>query len=211
VSDTVLFGAHIDLDKNELRNARVENFATTLPTPAVGDVGLVAYDVDDGVFRVWTGTTWRLDASHVGGATAAALRDRSTHTGTQLAATVSDFNAAVRLNRLDQLAAPTAPVALGGQKITGLAPGTNPTDAATVSQLGSGGGGGTASGTVPHGSQAATLVHGLGVQGVSITVFETASPHAIHTVGIEYTSTSAATIYFTVAPLEDEFSWNART
>jgi hypothetical protein len=56
---------------------------------------------------------------------------RANHTGTQLAVTVSDFNAAVRLNRLDQMATPTASVALGAQTITGLGAPTNPTDAAT--------------------------------------------------------------------------------
>lgn len=37
-------------------------------------------------------------------------RARANHTGTQLASTISDFNTAVRTNRLDQMAAPTAPV-----------------------------------------------------------------------------------------------------
>lgn len=56
---------------------------------------------------------------------------RANHTGTQLAATISDFNTAARLNRLDQFAVPTAPVALGAQKITGLADPTVAQDAAT--------------------------------------------------------------------------------
>jgi hypothetical protein len=56
---------------------------------------------------------------------------RANHTGTQLAATISDFNTAVRLNRLDQMATPTASVALGGQTITGLGTPANPTDATT--------------------------------------------------------------------------------
>lgn len=64
-----------------------------------------------------------------------ALRDRSTHTGTQLAGTISDFDTQVRTNRLDQMAAPTAAVALNAQKITGLADGTVATDAATYGQL----------------------------------------------------------------------------
>jgi hypothetical protein len=45
---------------------------------------------------------------------------RANHTGTQLAATISDFNTAVRLNRLDQMAQPTAVVNVNGQTITGL-------------------------------------------------------------------------------------------
>lgn len=50
-------------------------------------------------------------------------------------ADVTGFDTQVRTNRLDQLAAPTAPVALGSQKITGLADGTLSTDASTKGQL----------------------------------------------------------------------------
>ena len=56
---------------------------------------------------------------------------RANHTGTQLAATVSDFDTQVRTSRLDQMAAPTAAVALNAQKITGLADPTLAQDAAT--------------------------------------------------------------------------------
>lgn len=56
---------------------------------------------------------------------------RANHTGTQLAATISDFNTAVRTNRLDQMTAPTASVAFGSQKITGLLDPTNPQEGAT--------------------------------------------------------------------------------
>lgn len=47
------------------------------------------------------------------------------------AAKISDFDTQVRLNRLDQLAAPTAAVAMNAQKITGLADPTSAQDAAT--------------------------------------------------------------------------------
>jgi len=56
---------------------------------------------------------------------------RANHTGTQLASTISDFDTQVRTNRLDQMAAPIANVALNSQKITGLATPTVSTDAAT--------------------------------------------------------------------------------
>lgn len=56
---------------------------------------------------------------------------RANHTGTQLAATISDFNTAVRTNRLDQMAAPTASVAMNAQKITGLADPSAAQDAMT--------------------------------------------------------------------------------
>lgn len=61
-------------------------------------------------------------------ATDAALRDRSTHTGTQLAATISNFDTQVRTSTLNQMAAPTTSLAMNSQKLTGLAagaPGSN--------------------------------------------------------------------------------------
>ena len=58
--------------------------------------------------------------------------DRANHTGTQLAATISDFDTQVRTSRLDQMATPTASVGMGNQTITGLGAPVNPTDAATM-------------------------------------------------------------------------------
>jgi hypothetical protein len=63
--------------------------------------------------------------------TDATLLNRANHTGTQAAATISDFTTAVRTNRLDQLALPTAAVAMNGQKMTGMADPTQPQDSAT--------------------------------------------------------------------------------
>jgi hypothetical protein len=56
---------------------------------------------------------------------------RANHTGTQLAATISNFDTQVRTSRLDQMAAPTASVALNAQKITGVADPTLAQDAST--------------------------------------------------------------------------------
>jgi hypothetical protein len=56
---------------------------------------------------------------------------RANHTGTQTASTVSDFNTAVRTNRLDQMAAPTGSVSLNSQKITSLLDPTSAQDAST--------------------------------------------------------------------------------
>ena len=56
---------------------------------------------------------------------------RANHTGTQTASTISDFNTAVRTNRLDQMTAPTGSVSMNSQKITSLATPTVDTDAST--------------------------------------------------------------------------------
>ena len=50
---------------------------------------------------------------------------------TLLASYISNFDTQVRTSRLDQMAVPTAPVAMGSQKITGLATPTAVADAAT--------------------------------------------------------------------------------
>ena len=60
---------------------------------------------------------------------------RANHTGTQTASTISDFNTAVRTNRLDQMAAPTAAVSANSQKITDLATPTVSADAANKSYV----------------------------------------------------------------------------
>lgn len=71
------------------------------------------------------------NAANLSGQTPASYLARSNHTGTQTSATISDFDTQVRSNRLDQLAAPTAAVGFGGQRLTSLAPPTNASDAAT--------------------------------------------------------------------------------
>ena len=58
-------------------------------------------------------------------------RARGNHTGTQVAATISDFNAAVQAIRLDQMAAPTTSVSLNGQKIVSVLDPASAQDAAT--------------------------------------------------------------------------------
>ena len=55
---------------------------------------------------------------------------RANHTGTQLAATVSNFDTQVRTSRLDQMAVPTAAVSVNSQKITNLDTPTASADAA---------------------------------------------------------------------------------
>jgi len=60
---------------------------------------------------------------------------RANHLGSQLAATISDFDAQVRTSRLDQLATPATSLDLGDHKIVNLTPGVNGTDAINKAQL----------------------------------------------------------------------------
>lgn len=61
--------------------------------------------------------------------------DRANHTGTQLANTISNFDAQVRTSRLDQMAPPTGPVDFAGQRITSVAAPSAGTDAANKSYV----------------------------------------------------------------------------
>ena len=60
---------------------------------------------------------------------------RANHTGTQTASTISDFDTQVRTNRLNQMATPTASVAMGSQKITGLGLASSNGDAVSVAWI----------------------------------------------------------------------------
>lgn len=75
---------------------------------------------------------------------------RANHSGTQLAVTISDFHAAVRSSRLDQMATPTASVGFGGHTITGVGTPVVVTDAATKGYVdASSAGSGIPPGTLP--------------------------------------------------------------
>lgn len=58
-------------------------------------------------------------------------RSRANHTGTQLAATISDFDTQVRTSRLDQMTAPTGALNLNSQNISALLDPTTAQQAAT--------------------------------------------------------------------------------
>jgi len=60
---------------------------------------------------------------------------RANHSGTQIASTISDFDTQVRTSRLDQFTAPTGPVGMNSQQLTGLADPDHPQDAATMNYV----------------------------------------------------------------------------
>lgn len=82
-----------------------------------------------------TGSGNGLDADLLDAQHGAYYLARANHTGTQLAATISDFDAQVQTNRLDQMANPTASVSLNSQKIVNLLDPTSAQDAATKSYV----------------------------------------------------------------------------
>lgn len=108
--------SHYDFTRNQIQNAVLHLLAAA---PASPTAGVNYFNTTSNKYLWHDGTNW-IDPL-----------DRAAHSGTQLAATISDFNTAVRLNRLDQMAAPTAAVSLNSQRITNLAEPTTGTDAAT--------------------------------------------------------------------------------
>lgn len=106
----------IDLAKNEIQNAVAQVLGAAPSTPVAGQF---YYDSTTGALTWRNGSAWVNPLA------------RASHTGTQAASTISDFDTQVRSSRLDQMAAPTADVSFNSRKITGLATPTAATDAAT--------------------------------------------------------------------------------
>ena len=112
----------INLNGNELQNARIQNLAVAPGSPLSGQLW---FDTTQNAVVTWNGSAAvPLDASKlVGTIPNAALATnplaRANHTGVQLAATIGDLATAVQAYRLNQFATTTGNIALGGFKFTG--------------------------------------------------------------------------------------------
>lgn len=130
----------IDLVKNELQNARVQNLASA---PAAPVQGQIYYDTTVNSLMVWDASAWRTyDPLRITDGTLPIAKldtnplARANHTGTQLASTISDLASTVQAYRLDQFAAPTASVSANNQRITNLgAPTAGSNDAVRMVDL----------------------------------------------------------------------------
>lgn len=108
----------VDANQKELQNVQVHNVNGNPTTPVAGQVW---YDTATGKFMYRDGVA----GSNID------LRARANHTGTQLAATVSDFTAAVQAIRWASMVSPNASVDFNSQKAINQADPTNPQDSAT--------------------------------------------------------------------------------
>lgn len=128
----------LDFQKNEIQNVRVHNNAGAPSSPGIGQIYIETTAGANRLYQ-WNGTAWVLkatDSDLLGGQTLAQVRDFALTTGQRAAlSAISDFDTAVRLSRLDQLAVPTGPVSLNSQKLTNVANATNPADAVNLGQL----------------------------------------------------------------------------
>lgn len=80
--------------------------------------------------RVWENTTTH-KLMYWNGTAAIDMLARANHSGTQLGSTISDLATIIAAERLDQFAAPTSPVAFGGQRQTNIADPSGAQDSAT--------------------------------------------------------------------------------
>lgn len=126
----------LNLNLNELQNSKFQSLGSDPGSLVAGQFWFNSTGAGRPKIRLNSGVTFDFtDALTLGGQTSAYHLGRANHTGTQLSATISDFDTQVRTSRLDQMAAPTASVGMGSQKITSLANGTNPADAVNFAQL----------------------------------------------------------------------------
>lgn len=122
----------LDMQKNILQAPVLHPLATA---PAGPVVGLSYYDTATGQALFYNGSVFANLATNsplLNGQNAAFYLARANHTGTQLAATISDLATTVQGYRLDQFALPTASVNLNNQKIINLADPVSAQDAATM-------------------------------------------------------------------------------
>lgn len=115
-------------------NQMLNTVSEVLASDPTQTTGRFYFNSTSGQLLVGNGTSYGLkatDTSALSGQNAAYYLSRTNHTGTQLAATISDFNTAVRSNSLDVLTSPVANVSFNSKNITNLADPVGAQDAAT--------------------------------------------------------------------------------
>lgn len=109
MSNVQRFLSHVQLAGFALLGAMLDPVTSDPTGLGSGDAGRVWYRTDVPTFKIWNGSA------------AIDMLARSNQTGTQLAATISNFTAAVQAIQWASMAVPTGPVPMGSQQFSGLA------------------------------------------------------------------------------------------
>jgi hypothetical protein len=134
------FVANAEFNKNQALNMLLQQIAGNHGSPVES---LIWYDSTAKAIKYHNGTTIVTlgvagaggDADTLDGLDSVYFLARANHTGTQLAATISDLAAVVQAYRLDQFAAPNTSLNANSQRIISLANGTAAGDAVNLGQL----------------------------------------------------------------------------
>lgn len=129
-------GATWTIDAGAVTDAKIAAVAwgklTGIPAPISGTTAAFTTAQETKLAGIATGAT--------ANASDAALRDRATHTGTQAASTISDFNATARAQTEAEL--------IAGTNVTITPAGSGATRTLTIAASGGGGGGGASAASV---------------------------------------------------------------
>lgn len=109
-----------DLNLNQLLNALLQFVAGS---PGVATEGRIWYD------STAKKVMWRNDTADINPLA------RANHSGTQAAATISDFDTQVRTSRLDQMVAPAGDLSINSHKLTNVSDGSGANDAVNYGQM----------------------------------------------------------------------------
>lgn len=204
-----IFLTNIDLQNNQIVNMVAERLAVDPSTPAIGRI---VYNTTSNKLEYWNGTAWVLldnasaayatDADRLDSQHGTYYLERANHTGTQLASTISNFDSQVRAIRIDQMAAPTAPVSLGSQKITNLATPTSSADAVNKSYVDSLG----YNASVGNGVLTTiTVTHNLNSRDILVNVWQTSPPYGRVECDIVADTVNSIQLSFMSAPTNNQY------